>query len=212
MSKDWRSADLPAGVTQRIFLVRHGETEASARGRCYGKLDVALSANGRTQMQQTAKLLQPLAPQKIYSSPRIRALDSAEYIADACQLSIEKEPDLAELDFGDLEGMRYEDVERDNPEFYAQWMQRPTEVTFPNGESYTKMRQRVLACMQRILSDTQGQKTVLVAHGGVIRIILADLLQLQAEMIFRLDQSYAAVSCVDFYTDSPVIRALNWLP
>ena len=212
MSSDWRTHELPPGVTQRILLIRHGETEASARGRCYGKLDVALSDNGRAQMQRTANLVQPLAPHQIYSSPRIRALDSAQYIANVCGVSITTDTELAELDFGDLEGKRYEDVEREYPDFYQRWMEHPTGVTFPNGESYTMMRKRVLACFARIVSGSPGMNTALVAHGGVIRIIIADLLDLDPSAIFRIDQSYAGVNCVDFFEDTPVIRVINWLP
>lgn len=212
MSADWRQANLPAGVTHRVFLVRHGETDASSRGRCYGKLDVALSEHGLEQIRRTANLLAPLQPDCIYSSPRIRALDSAALVADTCRLQVFTEPDLAELDFGDFEGMRYEDVERDWPEFYADWMQHPTSVTFPGGESYSSMATRVVRRFAELVSINPDTKMVLLAHGGVIRIILAEVLGLDPEAVFRLDQSYSAVSCIDFYGDTPIIRVMNWLP
>ena len=212
MSQDWRTSALPNGVTQRLFLVRHGETEASARGRCYGKLDVALSANGVRQMQASAALLKPFSPAAVYSSPRVRAIDSAAAICHSCGLSAIIENSLAELDFGDLEGMRYEEVERQYPVFYQQWMSNPTNVTFPNGESYAQMAARVNRVVSTLVKKHMNETIVVVAHGGVNRIVLANILGLKSEQIFRLDQSYGAVNCIDFYDDTPVLRIMNWLP
>ena len=211
MSDDWRSAQLPEGVTNRILLVRHGETVASARGRCYGKLDVELSAQGREQMQKTAKLIAPLQPDCLYSSPRIRALDSAAIIAQESHLTVITEADLAELDFGDFEGLRYDEVQKSYPDIYAEWMESPTTITFPNGESYQTMSERVLARFSILQTSHSESCITVVAHGGVIRIILADVLGLDASSVFKLDQSYSAVSCVDFYGTTPVVRIINWL-
>ncbi len=211
MSHGWRQAHLPPGVTHRVMLVRHGETDASMKGRCYGKLDVPLSTEGVSQVKKTAQLIAPLQPTFIVSSPRIRALDSAEIIAHRCQLSVSVNEQFAELDFGDLEGERYEDVEAEHPKFFAQWMSNPTQVTFPNGESYQSMAERVVMGYDALLQNNRDAKCVLVAHGGVIRIILAHVLELDAGNVFRLDQSYAGISCIDYYESTPVLRVMNWL-
>ena len=212
MSGDWRQKPLLPGVTQRVFLVRHGETDKLAKGRCYGKLDVPLSELGVQQMAQSAQLLAPLGPTRIISSPRIRALDSANTIATACALNVSVNEQFAELHFGDFEGLRYEEVEAKYPEFYSNWMTHPTEVTFPNGESYNSMSERVVSGFEHLITSGLGEKTVLVAHGGVIRIILAQILALDPKYVFRLDQSYSAISCLDFYGDTPLLRVMNWLP
>lgn len=212
MSADWRQASLPDGVTARMLLVRHGETVPEARGICYGRLDVALSRHGVEQIRRAADLLSAFEPDRIVSSPRVRALDSARLIGAACHLEVGIESDFAELDFGDLEGMRYEEAARSYPDFYAAWMASPTEVTFPNGESYAAMSRRVAERYAACLADSTDKSTVLVAHGGVIRIILAQALQLEPGMVFRLEQSYAAISCIDYYESTPLVRVMNWLP
>lgn len=209
---DWRSCDCPPGVTRRIVLLRHGETDASSRGQCYGKLDVPLSKNGRRQVEEAARLLQVLRPEAIVSSPRSRAHDSARIVAKRCGLSVQIDERFAELDFGDFEGKRYEDVEREHPEFYARWMQSPTDVSFPNGESYTQMAARVVVAYQDLVQKAVNNKLVLVAHGGVNRIIIAEVLGLRAENVFRLEQNYAGMSCIDYYDTTPVLRVMNALP
>jgi len=209
MSGDWKTADCPPGVTRRILLLRHGETDDSVKGRCYGKTDVPLSKAGRLQVKHAAHLIQPLQPDLIISSPRIRASDSAAIVAHACQIPVQTEDNFAELDFGDCEGKRYEDVERENPEFYARWMANPTEVTFPNGESYASMATRVVSCYQQLVSSAEHTKLLLVAHGGVNRIILAHVLGIAPEHVFRLEQTYAGLSCIDYYDNTPLLRVMN---
>ncbi len=209
MSNDWRSADCPAGVTKRILLMRHGETEASARGRCYGKLDIPLSDEGKRQVERATTLIRPLQPDLIISSPRIRASDSAAIVADACRVTVHTDDDFAELDFGDCEGKRYEDVEREDPEFYASWMANPTEVTFPNGESYQAMETRVVSAYQRLVDRTEPTKLLLVAHGGVNRIVLSHILDISPKHIFRLEQTYAGLSCIDYFGNTPLLRVMN---
>ena len=208
---DWRTAQCPPGVSRRILLLRHGETDASSRGRCYGKLDVPLSEEGRQQVERAATLLHTLSPDAIVSSPRTRALDSAGIVAKRCQLSVQTEERFAELDFGDFEGKRYEDVEREDPDFYTRWMASPTEVSFPNGESYSRMAQRVVAAYQQRVQNAASHKVLLVAHGGVNRIILSDVLDLDPAHVFRLEQSYAGISIIDYYDTTPVLRVMNVL-
>ena len=67
----------PPGVGLRLILIRHGEPEASAKGRCYGKLDVRLSETGRAQMTRVADALASTAVDAVYASPRRRARESA---------------------------------------------------------------------------------------------------------------------------------------
>ncbi len=212
MSEDWRSPGLPEGVTHRLLLVRHGATDRSAKGLCYGKLDIALSQTGRQQAVQTAQLIKPFKPGFVYSSPRLRAVDTAAAVSYACQLDTLIEQSLAELDFGDFEGLSYQEVEQRYPDLYKQWMKHPTKVRFPNGESYDQMSTRVIDSMSQLKMKHKGQTIVTVAHGGVNRIVLANVLMLEPEMVFRLDQSYGAVSCVDYYDETPVLRIMNWLP
>jgi alpha-ribazole phosphatase len=212
MNNDWRSSALPEGVTHRLILLRHGETDAAFRGRCYGKLDVALSVQGQLQISASATLIQPLKPAAIYTSPLLRAKDTAEVVGQACQLEPIIENGISELDFGDFEGLRYEEAEREYPEIFQQWMRHPTKVCFPNGESYDQMVARVVESTSRLKQHHKQETIVVVAHGGVNRIVLAKELKLASEHIFRLDQYYGAINCIDYYDDTPLVRTMNWLP
>ncbi len=201
--------NLPEGVTNRIVLIRHGEPEASAKGRCYGKLDVGLSENGRRQIEQTTRLLEGFKLAAIYSSPRVRATETAKIIAEKSGLIVETHEDFAEIDFGDFEGLEYSEVERRFPEIYNQWMNEPTAVEFPNGESFALMQTRVLRAANELKLRHANETFAVVSHGGVNRLVLANALGMRNADIFRLAQDYAAANVIDFYSDFPVVKLMN---
>ena len=184
----------------RLVLVRHAEPEEDARGRVYGTLDVGLSPAGREQARRLAEVL-PRLP--VHSSPRRRALETAR------ALGVEPvvDPDLREIDFGELEGRRYEEIERTEPELFRAWMQTPTEVRFPGGESYADLRVRALRALESI--RRRQVCAVVVTHGGVVRAGLAAWLEMPDAAIFRLAQDYCGVSVVDWIDETPLVRAVN---
>jgi alpha-ribazole phosphatase len=189
----------------KLVLVRHAEPEASAIGRCYGKLDVALSDEGRAQALRLAAWLQALPIDAVYASPRRRTVETAEALGHPVRI----EDDLREIDFGLFEGRPYHEIERDYPDLFRQWMQTPTRVEFPGGESFPRMKQRVLACVERLRLRHAGETIALVAHGGTCRIVLAEALRMADEDVFRLGQQYTGVSIVRYLDGYPILERMN---
>jgi alpha-ribazole phosphatase/probable phosphoglycerate mutase len=202
---------LPPRVT-RLVLVRHGEPEAESRGRCYGRLDVGLSDLGRAQAERAAWFLADARLAAIYTSPRRRAVETARPIAAARNLELRERDELREIDFGEIEGLSYDEVRAQRPALYEAWMTRPTTVTFPGGEGFADLRRRVLAVARDLRRACAGAALAVVAHGGVIRALLADALRVADEDIFRIDQSHGAVSVVDYLEDTAIVRLLNHVP
>jgi alpha-ribazole phosphatase len=185
----------------RLVLVRHAEPEADARGRCYGSLDVGLSDAGREHARRLAPALASL--DNVYASPRRRALETAELLGASPVV----DDDLREIDFGDFEGRRYDEIEQSDPELYRAWMERPTTVQFPGGESFADLQERALRAFDAIRSTHES--AVVVTHGGVIRAGVAAWLGMPDEAIFRLDQSYCGVTIVEWLDGMPILRLLN---
>ncbi len=197
----------PPGVGLRLVLIRHGEPEASAKGRCYGKLDVGLSETGRRQMVRVSEALRASATtvDAVYTSPRRRARESAEILSG--EIVVDRR--LSEIDFGELEGLTYEEAAERCPDLYQRWMQQPTEVKFPGGEGFAEMKARVLDAIS-VIRDMHSDETVaIVSHGGVNRIVLAEALAIDARSIFHMDQSHAGVNIVDDFDDYSVVRLMN---
>jgi alpha-ribazole phosphatase len=184
----------------RILLVRHAEPEADARGRCYGRLDVSLSDKGLGR----ARVLSGLSCDVVYTSPRRRARETASLLGAA---TVDER--LRELDFGELEGRLYDDIARERPELYRQWMEEPTRVRFPGGECFDDLRARTCEVVGELRAAHAGQCIALITHGGVIRAALADALGLPTERSFALDVGYCRVSVIDWFGDDAVVRLVN---
>jgi alpha-ribazole phosphatase/probable phosphoglycerate mutase len=116
------------------------------------------------------------------------------------------------MNFGKLEGLLYEEAAQQYPEVYQKWMKQPHLVEFPGGETFQIMRRRVVGAWKRLLRRHTRQTIVVVAHGGVNRIVLAEGLRLRARHIFRLAQDYGAVSLIEYRGRTPTVRLLNASP
>lgn len=143
-----------------FWFVRHGETEANAAGLVAGSLETPLTAKGRAQAEQVAEALarEPIAA--IWSSPRSRARDTAQPVADRLGLAVRCLDELAERHWGEWEGGAL-----------AGLLDRSD--TPPGGEPQTDFAQRVLRALDRI---TAPFPALIVAHGGVGRVICDHLL------------------------------------
>lgn len=198
--------------TMRLLLIRHAQPAEEARGRCYGRLDIGLSPRGHRRAQLIARTLDSVALAAVYSSPAARALETAAPLAAANRISPLVDDALRELDFGELEGKSYDEIQAAHPDLYQAWMQTPTRVHFPGGESYLQLRTRALKAMETIRSRHRGALAAIVSHGGILRAILADCLRMPDDAIFRLDQSYGALSIIDWHDDTPTVRIVNAQP
>ena len=199
----------PQDGATRLLLIRHLEPVRSVHGRAYGSLDAPLSALAREQAAKLAQALDGVRLDAVYTSPLRRALETATPLAVQRKLVPVVHEGLREIDFGEIEGSRYEEVEKDRPDLFRSWMTHPTGVSFPGGESFAELRLRALGAAEEIRVRHRGCAVALVAHGGVTRAIVAASLSMPDEALFRLDQAYGAVGVVDWLGETPVLRVLN---
>lgn len=192
-----------------LWLLRHPEPE-TVRGRCYGRLDVSLSTEGTGSARLIAERLARITFHAIYASPLQRCAQAAEILAEGRSCPVERVESLREIDFGEWEGRSYDEIAALYPHLYLEWMERPTEIRFPKGECFRQMRSRVLAAAQRLVSLHAGQSVALVTHGGVIRIILADVLRMIPADIFRIGQAYGAINLIRYVGQLPTVELMNW--
>ncbi len=189
----------------RLLLIRHAEPDEDARGRCYGRLDVGLSPAGLASAERLAESLRAVELDAVYVSPRLRAVQTAS----ALGASRTVDDRLRELDFGQFEGRTYDEIEREHPEFFRSWMETPTLIRFPGGESYAELRERVAAAVGYIVEANTDKTVALVTHGGVIRAALAVALGLPDDRAFALALGYARLSIVDMFDGTPIVRLVN---
>lgn len=145
----------------------------------------------------------------IYASPRLRTRETAWAIAGFHRAPVRVARELGEIDFGDFEGRRYVEVAVAEPEAYWRWMEKPTEMEFPNGESFAGMRRRVEHCYSELVERHRGETIVVVAHGAVNRVVLGWALGLPDENIFRIAQGYAARNLIRHVGEYPQVELMN---
>ena len=198
------------GGGTRLVLVRHAEPDGAALGRvCGSRTDVALGPAGRAHADRIATALSDEPFAAVYSSPLVRALETARPLARAHGLEPTVADDLRELDFGEVDGLRFETIEADHAELARAWTEEPETVRFPGGESLADLRARVLPVVAEIRARHAGNAVAVVAHAGVLRVVLADALGLTDGALFRLDQAHGGVSVVDWLGETPVVRVVN---
>ena len=193
----------------RLALVRHAEAAEDARGRCYGRLDVGLSAVGRVQCAALAERFRGEPVGAVVTSPALRARETAEAIAAPHGLDVQVVASLRELDFGDLEGRAYDEIAVSDPELYERWMTASTTLRFPGGESFADLQERVDAGIDELVQGHRDELVVVATHGGVVRAVLRSVLELPAERIFRIAVEPASVTTLDWLDGEPIVRAVN---
>ncbi|MBL7048688.1 MAG: histidine phosphatase family protein [Nitrospira sp.] len=202
-------------MATRIFLIRHGETEGFESRRYKGHIDVPLSANGVEQVRRTAAFMAESigvssqhALTTVYCSDLIRAVRSAEIIAEPFGLKPVIEAELKERGFGEWEGMTFEEIEEKWPEAFRAWADNPLEFSPLKGESTLDVKTRALSIFTKIIARHKDENIAIVAHGGINRVMLCEFLGVPLQNIFRIEQDFAALNEIEIW-DYPVIKTLN---
>ncbi len=160
-----------------LYLVRHGESIFNAESRIQGHADVPLSELGRRQGEAAADALADVPIDAIFSSPLLRALDTARCIAARHAVSLSIDPRLMELDVGIFEGrLRTELVAENSPDF-VRWLSGDDNFAIPGGESRRQLAQRGCDALQSIVAAGH-RAAVVVTHGGLLSATLRTILNL----------------------------------
>jgi broad specificity phosphatase PhoE len=200
------AADVPR---TRLYLVRHGALVTSDEWRYVGHRDVELSDTGRAQISALARRLNAVPFNAVYCSDLVRTVESARMLSAACGLEPVACPEFREINIGHWEGLTLADIlDRFQEEFNA----RTREIAsfrIKGGESFDDVRARALPRLERLLHENAGGTVLLVAHGGLNRVVLCEALGLDLNSMLRLEQSYACLNIIDYFDDCPVVQLMN---
>lgn len=199
----------PSAIVTTVDLLRHGACEG---GEIYrGRTDVVLSDAGWLQMEQATAHDAPW--QRVVTSPLQRCRAFAERCATRLAIPLQVIAALREVDFGDWEGRLREEVWRTDAQRVSRYYANPAAVAPPGGEATVDAQDRVVVAWQQLLQECAGQHVLVVAHGGVIRLLLGHLLAMPLSASSRLHLPYASLSRVQVHrhegSDFPVLMSLN---
>jgi broad specificity phosphatase PhoE len=193
----------------RLVLIRHGETRWNETHKFQGVSDIELSPKGKSQAQSLAESLKGETLVAIYTSPLIRARQTAEQIAryHACPVIIDE--GLKELNQGQLEGLTGEDLRRGYPGFLKKWLQDPERTSLPQGESLGDLQRRAWASIERIMGEYPEGTVVVVAHSFVNLTILCRVLEIPLRHFRHFRQDATGKNIIEFSERGAVLHCLN---
>jgi alpha-ribazole phosphatase len=199
---------------KQIYLVRHGETSATDRGRICGNSDIGLNAEGIEQVEVVASWFYDMPIDSIFSSPLLRAVQTADAIAKAVHKpTYFKHSGLVEKKEGDWEGKTYWEIRDQQPKQWEKWSKDPINYAAPNGESIKDFVARIDRALKDILNNYDtGNRIVLTTHAGVIRAIIINALDIPVENFFRIDVPVASVSKVDWSDSFATLKFCGLTP
>jgi len=179
-----------------LILVRHGRTAWNKEERFRGRTDLPLDEMGLRQADAVGRrIAERYHPTAMYTSPLLRARQTAEGICRQVGLTARPDQGLLDLDYGALSGLSMPEAEERFPSLYRAWLEAPHTVRFPQGESLDDVRARAMERVQTLEKDHRDEQVVLVSHIVVCRVLFCALLEVGLDhfWLFRLDPASISV-------------------
>lgn len=173
-----------------IDLIRHGEPVGGRRYR--GQIDDPLSEKGWTQMRAAVGDHAPW--QHIITSPLLRCREFALELAKRHQIRVHEEPRFKEIGFGAWEGKTADELRAADPDIIQRFIRDPQRHRPAGAESLEAFRERVVAAWTDVVQRTEFQQVLIVAHAGVIRMVLRHILDMPLDKLFRIQVGNAAIT------------------
>ncbi len=186
----------------KLTLVRHTSLQVP-NGICYGQSDVDVAASFAQELEIVHSKLSDKHFDSVYSSPLQRcaklaaALNKGEPLLDGR---------LAELNFGDWEMQNWDDIPRD---VFDVWAQNYAHMAPPNGETFSQMQLRALEFLSDAQQQHTGSEIAVVTHGGVIRALIAHVLNMPLKGLFRFSIDHGSITQLEFDGGVPKIHFVN---
>lgn len=171
-----------------------------------------LSPRGREQSLALARYLHRKTINALYSSPMKRARQTLECFAINGTIKPVVLPELREVDFGDWTGLHWKEVDAKYGISALAWLDQLECAGIPNAECAQTLRLRIEPCLRQILLQHSGQQVAIVCHGGVIRMLLAILLDWPLPKLAPLEIDYASLTQVLWEPPLARLQLVNFTP
>ena len=184
---------------QKVYLLRHGETEWSLNGQHTGVTDIPLTENGRMAARLLKPILAKLTFTLVLTSPLQRARETCE-LAGLGQFA-NVEPDLIEWNYGEYEGLKTEQIR----------LTRPGWSVFRDGCPGGESPEQVGARADRVITKvrTAAGNVALFGHGHFTRVLAARWINLSANYGENFLLDTATLNVLGYYRESPAFMIWN---
>jgi alpha-ribazole phosphatase len=186
----------------KLTLIRHTSLQIEP-GICYGQSDIDVAASFVSEVASTQTKLAEMTFDTIYTSPLQRCVKLAEALNLGEPILDNR---LLELNFGDWEMQTWDAIPRD---IFDGWAHDYANQAPPNGETFSQLQQRGLNFLDEMQAKHVGENIVVVTHGGMIRALLAHVLNMELKGLFRFNIDHASVTQLDFSDKIPKVTFVN---
>ena len=181
-----------------IILVRHGETDMNKNNLYFGHLDPSLNETGKKQLERSKCSLRKIENvdeiSQIYCSPLKRCVESLDILEISKNININYDDDFKELNFGIFVGKTYKEICENYPEEVKRMKVKWRTFKVEGSESLEELEKRVVSKLEEIFEAKKGKKILLVAHAGVIKILLSHYLVGNVDLYWKLKIDNGAIS------------------
>lgn len=197
--------------TTTLYLVRHGAV-ISVNGKTYiGQTEAPLNERGIEQAWAMRKFLEPVKFTRALCSDLSRSQRTAKIITAPHNLTLEMHSELREISLGDWEGSSFSEISKRYPAEYEARGRDLENWRPPGGESFADCRARVIPFFNHVLACAQGN-VLIVAHAGVNRLILCELLGVPTQNLMSLGQAYGCLNIIEYNDTCNRLQLLNYAP
>ena len=183
----------------RLIIVRHAEAEGNSKRHFQGWTDGKLTEKGHIQAKRVAERLRDTDIDVLYSSSLSRTLQTASYISGAKKLPIVRTDRLKEINGGDWEDVRWDELPERWPEHYDTWENRPHLHEMPNGETMEQFQLRLIEEIKHIIDDNTGKNICIVTHGTAIKALMCHFRACSLAEMYNIEWcDNTAVTVIDY--------------
>ena len=194
----------------RFYLIRHGQTEWNEKGIYQGWTDIPLSEMGEKQAELLGKRFRKIPLDALYVSPLQRAIQTAEFVAKASGVPLVTDEHFKEINFGEWEGSSIPQLTEKYGKPFTDFFANPFDVTFPGEGSFDKVRKRSVEGFMELLEKHRGEKVAIVAHGGLLRVMMMSLMGMDNSFYRKTWLSNTSITTIDiFETGERMLFSLN---
>ena len=204
----------PAPDTCWLYLIRHAATDNNRmvppvlQGR---RTDPGLSVEGFEQSRQTGVALAGRPLDAIYSSPLLRARQTATAVAEPHGLEGQIVDDLVEADVGDWEGLNWDEIQRLNPEAYQLFLDDASINPYLGGENITVAYERSMPAIEKLLAANLGRMIAVAAHNVVNRTCVAQLIGMPLLKYRSIPQDNCGINLLRYRKGRIKVVTINWI-
>lgn len=193
----------------KLWLVRHGQTQANLDGVYSGISETPLTELGAGQATAIGNMLKSVTFDKVLCSELGRAQHTMRLLLEPREFAVHIEPRLNEMNFGDWELRHHRDLQQLDAQNYAAWCQDWQNVIPTNGEGFQRFSQRVQSLANEFIALNNEDNILIVSHQGVLSLFIASLLNMPPASLWHFVIEQGAWSVIEIRDGFATLKTLN---